>query len=107
MNPPYGREIGQWVKKAYESSKKGAIVVALLPARTDTKWFHDYVMKAREVRLIRGRVKFVGAKASAPFPSMAVVFSPGDHWMPRFSSYEVSKDGSSSISTIATGLRSV
>ena len=73
MNPPYGREIGKWVKKAYESSLKGATVVCLLPARTDTKWWHDYCMKG-EIRLIRGRLKFGDSKNSAPFPSAVVIF---------------------------------
>jgi phage N-6-adenine-methyltransferase len=73
MNPPYGREIKAWVKKAYESSKEGAKVVCLLPARTDTSWWHEYVMKG-EVEFIRGRLKFGDAKNSAPFPSALVVF---------------------------------
>ncbi|QHZ55797.1 adenine methyltransferase [Brevibacillus sp. NSP2.1] len=75
MNPPYGREIGKWVKKAYESAKQGATVVCLLPARTDVKWWHDYCMKA-EIRLVRGRMKFVGADNMAPFPNAVVIFSP-------------------------------
>ena len=74
MNPPYGREIGKWVQKAYEESHKGAIVVCLLPSRTDTRWFHDYVMKAQEIRFLKGRLKFVGGNNSAPFPSVIVVF---------------------------------
>lgn len=73
MNPPYGRQIGRWIKKAYESSLEGATVVCLLPARTDTAWFHDYCTKG-EIRLIRGRLKFVGAESAAPFPSMIVIF---------------------------------
>jgi len=73
MNPPYGREIGKWVKKAYESSKTGATVVCLLPARTDTAWWWDYCMKG-EISFIRGRLKFGGSKNSAPFPSAIVVF---------------------------------
>ncbi len=72
-NPPYGREIGKWVKKAYEASEGGATVVCLLPARTDTKWFHEYC-KQGEIRFIKGRLKFGEAKNSAPFPSMVVVF---------------------------------
>ena len=75
MNPPYGRGIGEWVRKAFEESLRGATVVALLPARSDTAWWHDYVMKASEIRLLRGRLRFVGAKTSAPFPSAVVVFS--------------------------------
>ena len=74
MNPPYGKEIGKWLKKAYESSINGAIVVCLIPARTDTAWWHDYVMKGK-IRFIRGRLKFGGNKNSAPFPSAIVVFS--------------------------------
>jgi phage N-6-adenine-methyltransferase len=73
MNPPYGRTIKHWVKKAYESSLAGALVVCLLPARTDTAWWHDYVVKG-EVRFIRGRLKFGGQKNSAPFPSAIVIF---------------------------------
>lgn len=73
MNPPYGREIGKWVQKAYESAKKGATVVCLLPARTDTRWFHDYCVKGK-IEFIKGRLKFGGSKNSAPFPSMVVVF---------------------------------
>ena len=74
MNPPYGRTIGQWVKKAYESSLAGACVVCLLPARTDTKWFHDYVLPFAKVTFLRGRLKFGDSKNSAPFPSMIAVF---------------------------------
>jgi len=74
MNPPYGREIGKWVKKAFEESQRGATVVCLLPARTDTKWFHDYIYKKAEIRFLKGRLKFGGSKNSAPFPSMIVIF---------------------------------
>ena len=73
MNPPYGREIGKWMKKAYESSLHGATVVCLVPARTDTAWWHDYAMKGN-IEFIRGRLKFGGSKNSAPFPSAVVVF---------------------------------
>ena len=75
MNPPYGREIGRWVKKAYEESLKGATIVCLLPARTDTAWWHDYAAKGT-VRFIRGRLKFGGHANSAPFPSALVIFHP-------------------------------
>lgn len=71
-NPPYGREIGKWVKKGYEESK-AAVVVMLLPARTDTAWYHDYCTKGR-ITFVRGRLKFGGVKNSAPFPSMIVEF---------------------------------
>lgn len=73
MNPPYGREIVKWMKKAYEESLKGANVVCLVPSRTDTKWWHDYAMKG-EIRFIKGRLKFGNAKNSAPFPSALVIF---------------------------------
>ena len=73
MNPPYGRNIERWVRKAFESTKDGATAVCLIPARTDTKWWHDYVMRG-EVRLYRGRVRFSDAKSAAPFPSAVVVF---------------------------------
>lgn len=78
MNPPYGREIGKWVKKAYEESQKGCLVVALLPARTDTRWFHQYIYRQPNVNVdfCRGRLKFGTSKNSAPFPSMIVVFNP-------------------------------
>ena len=73
-NPPYGKTVGEWVRKAHESSKDGAKIVMLLPARTDTKWFHQYIYKKAEVRFIKGRLKFGNSKNSAPFPSMIVVF---------------------------------
>lgn len=75
INPPYGSAITAWVKKAVEEAGKGKLVVALLPARTDTRWFHDYVMKATELRFLRGRLKFGGSRNSAPFPSMVVVWN--------------------------------
>lgn len=75
MNPPYGRQIKHWIKKAYKSSLHGATVVCLLPARTDTSWWHDYCMNG-EIRFIRGRLKFGGCKNSAPFPSAVVIFKP-------------------------------
>ena len=73
MNPPYGREIGKWMKKAFESAGNGTVVVCLVPARTDTAWWHDYATKGH-ITFIRGRLKFGGAKTSAPFPSAIVVF---------------------------------
>lgn len=74
VNPPYGRKIGPWIKKAYEESQNGKLVVMLIPSRTDTKWWHDYIMKANEIRFIRGRLKFSEHKSSAPFPSAIVIF---------------------------------
>jgi len=73
MNPPYGRTIKHWVKKAYESSLNGSTVVCLLPARTDTAWWHDYCTKG-QIEFIRGRLKFGNSKNSAPFPSAVVIF---------------------------------
>jgi len=75
-NPPYGRSIKDWVRKCYEESKKpNTIVVMLIPARTDTTYFHDYIYhKAKEIRFVRGRLKFGNCKNHAPFPSMVVVF---------------------------------
>lgn len=78
-NPPYGKEISLWVKKCYEESrKKNTLVVMLIPARTDTRYFHDYIYKkVKEIRFLKGRLKFIGEQkgsGSAPFPSMVVIF---------------------------------
>lgn len=75
-NPPYGRkETGIWVKKCYEESlKSNTKVVMLIPSRTDTKWFHEYIYGKAEIRFIKGRLKFNDGKESAPFPSMIVIF---------------------------------
>ena len=70
-NPPYGRQIGKWVEKAYKSD---CTVVMLLPARTDTKWFHEYIYGKAEIRFIKGRLKFGGSNNAAPFPSMVVIY---------------------------------
>lgn len=72
-NPPYGREIGKWMRKAYETGKHGGVVVCLVPSRTDTAWWHDYAMKGT-ITFLRGRLKFGGHKNAAPFPSAIVVF---------------------------------
>jgi len=81
MNPPYGREIESWVYKAWSESRlfthqmESTLVVGLLPARTDTRWFHEYIYdRATEIRFLKGRLRFVGAKHSAPFPSMVVIW---------------------------------
>ena len=75
MNPPYGREIKYWVQKAYEESLKGATVVCLIPSRTDTKYWHDYIFgKADDIRFLKGRLKFGGSKNPAPFPSAVIVY---------------------------------
>lgn len=75
-NPPYGRAIGEWVRKCSDEAKKpGTLVVLLIPARTDTAYFHDYIYhKTRDIRFLRGRLRFGGATNSAPFPSMIVIF---------------------------------
>ncbi|MCM1222436.1 MAG: phage N-6-adenine-methyltransferase [Lachnospiraceae bacterium] len=76
-NPPYGKAVKDWVKKCAEEAKKpGTTVVLLIPARTDTSYFHDYIYKKQnvEIRFIRGRLKFGDGKNSAPFPSMLVIF---------------------------------
>jgi hypothetical protein len=80
VNPPYGKEIGKWIQKGYEQSLKGKIVVFLLPSRTDTGWWHDFVMKAAEIRFIRGRLKFDDHKNSAPFPSAIAIFENKKLW---------------------------
>ena len=75
-NPPYGRAIADWVRKCWQESRKpDTLVVMLIPARTDTAYFHDYIYKqAREIRFIRGRLHFNESKSGAPFPSMVVIF---------------------------------
>ena len=74
-NPPYGREISKWVRKCSEESKKpNTLCVMLIPARTDTSYFHDYIYNKAEIRFIRGRLKFGGSSQGAPFPSMVVIF---------------------------------
>lgn len=73
VNPPYSK-IKAWCKKAYEEWMKGKTVVMLIPSRTDTSYWHDYIMKASEIRFIRGRLKFGNAKNNAPFPSAIVIF---------------------------------
>lgn len=75
MNPPYGRAVAVWMKKAHEASKLGATVVCLVPSRTETRWWHEYAMP-HEVRFIRGRLKFNGHKWNAPFPSAIIVMRP-------------------------------
>src|SRR4051812_2767037 len=73
VNPPF-KDIARWVKKAWDESQKGKTVVLLIPARTDTRWWHEYCMKASEIRFLKGRIKYEGAKFNAPFPSCVVVF---------------------------------
>lgn len=97
LNPPYGRQIACWVKKAYEESERGAEVVCLLPARTDTAWFQDYVLRAAAIYFIRGRLKFGGSKQGAPFPSCLVFFGgyiaeeTQQYWYAAVERYEAEK----------------
>lgn len=76
MNPPYGREVGYWVAKAAAEAARGALVVSLLPATTDTAWFHEVVLPLAELRWLRGRLRFVGQPHSAPFGSLVAIFHP-------------------------------
>jgi len=85
MNPPYGRKIGAWMRKAFESK---TTVVCLVPARTDTKWWHDYAMKASEIRFVKGRLKFGDSKNSAPFPSAIIVFRGKNNENIKVTSFE-------------------
>lgn len=82
-NPPYGKEIGLWVKKAYEEAQKGTTIVMLIPARTDTKYFHEYIYYKAEIRFVKGRLKFTDEngtpKGTAPFPSMVVIYNRKDN----------------------------
>jgi phage N-6-adenine-methyltransferase len=74
-NPPYGKELPKWVEKCYrEGQKRNTTVVMLIPSRTDTRYFHDFIYGKAEIRFIKGRLKFVGAKDAAPFPSMVVIY---------------------------------
>jgi len=75
MNPPYGRKIGKWVEKAYKESLKGATVVCLIPSRTDTRYWHDYIFPySSDIKFIKGRLKFGSGKSPAPFPSAIIEF---------------------------------
>lgn len=85
VNPPYGREIVEWVKKSYNTIYNqihNGLVVMLIPARTDTKWFHEYIYGKAEIRFLKGRIKFLQdgkQKDAAPFPSMIVIFKTNQH----------------------------
>lgn len=76
-NPPYSR-CYEWARKCYEESQNGSTVVMLVPARTDTKWFHEWVWHKAEIRFIRGRLQFGSSNANAPFASMIVIYRPGE-----------------------------
>lgn len=75
-NPPYGRDIGEWAKKCFLAAKAGATVVLLVHARTDTRYFHDWIYGKAELRFVRGRLKFGDGTQSAPFPSLLAIYRP-------------------------------
>jgi len=87
MNPPYGHNIRPWVAKAVEYAKDGGVTVAILPSRTDNKWWNDYVMKATEIIFIKGRFSFEGYEHGAPFPTAIAIF--GTPRYPTISNLEI------------------
>lgn len=89
MNPPYGREIAKWVKKAYESSQEGCVCVCLVPVRSDTRWWHEYVMRSAEIRLLSKRLSFEGSSNKAPFPVAIVVFDSSKGSKPKLVSMTI------------------
>ena len=94
LNPPYGRGVGDWVERAYLESRKGLTVVVLIFARTDTKWFHRFAMKAAEIRFIKGRLRFLQdreQKDPAPAPSCVLVFTPWSEGPPAIKTIERSR----------------
>ena len=78
-NPPYGRQIAKWIKKGYEEWGKGKTVVFLIPSRTDTAYWHEYIMQAQEIRFVRGRLQFDDCGVNAPFPSAIVIFKANNN----------------------------
>lgn len=85
MNPPYGRQISAWCEKAADEADRGAVVIGLLPARVDTRWFHEQVFaRAKAVVFVKGRLRFEGAPASAPFPSCLVLWANSDKDTEKF-----------------------
>lgn len=103
MNPPYGRNIGAWVGKAYSEARRGGavIVVGLVPSRCDTRWWHEFVMLAQEIRFLRGRLAFGDAESCAPFPSCVVVWSGTEDASPTVSSMRAKPE---SLTTVQEGL---
>lgn len=87
MNPPYGREIVAWMEKAYNEGLKGSTIVCLVPARVDTYWWNTYCMRAKEIRFVKGRLKFGDSTNSAPFPSAVVIFQGYNPGYPVISTY--------------------
>ena len=84
-NPPYGRVIGNWVQKL--AASEAELCVGVLPARTDTRWFHEFIIGKAEIRFIRGRLKFGDSKNSAPFPSMICVWDRDSQGLPALRSF--------------------
>lgn len=83
VNPPYGRKVSAWCKKCYEHSQNGGLAVLLVPSRTDTKWFHEWVYNKAELVFIRGRLHFNNSKWNAPFPTLLAVYRPktkSEYW---------------------------
>lgn len=91
MNPPYGRAIGAWVSKARSEVAKGnaLLAVCLVPARTDTRWWHDNYIYAAEIRLLNKRLTFAGATNKAPFPVALIVFKAGNYGPPILSTFHI------------------
>jgi hypothetical protein len=83
VNPPYGKEIRKWIKKGFQEHLQEKTVVFLLPSRTDTDWWHEYIMKAHEIRFIRGRLRFDDQRNLAPFPSAIAVFKSKKYGKPN------------------------
>ena len=83
VNPPYGKDINRWIQKGYREYLLGKTVVFLLPSRTDTRWWHDFIMRATEIRFIKGRLRFDDQKNSAPFPSAIAIFKPKQYGKPN------------------------
>jgi len=95
VNPPYGREIVKWCQKAYEECKQGKIVIMLVAARTDTKWWHEYAMKANFICFLKGRLRFSDYKDGAPYPSAVLIFFPQKrpYSFPEIRTISKTKDG--------------
>lgn len=95
LNPPYGRAVKHWVRRAYEQSREGAVVVVLVFSRTDTSWWHEYAMKASEIRFVRGRLRFLQdgeEKDPSPAPSCLLVFTPWSSGPPKIRAMEKPKE---------------
>lgn len=101
LNPPYN-EIAKWMEKAYFESRRGAVIVCLIPARTDTSWWHRFVMRSDEIRFIKGRIRFSGHKSNAPFPSAVVIFGKESNHKYKIT-YDVYKEFLREVDRYSTG----